>query len=158
MVIATFISVFVLVSSALSLVFWLRSACRGILQQGFEQDYSRAIAEANQLAFPGVRRLLTEEPEAAESNGRLLEELERDYQALTYLLRNAATLHVGRYSRRERLLVLDFQLLRLWVRLKRLFGGRDIRDTLLEMAAILEYFSNTLGQRVATLAASVAAE
>ena len=76
--------------------------------------------------------------------------LERDYEALTYLLRNAGTVHVGKYSRAERLLMLDFQLLRFWVRVKRLLGLQSWHSTLLEMTSILQYFGNVMGQRLAT--------
>src|SRR3972149_345432 len=112
---AYFVSLFILASSGLLLLFWLRSAAQSVLRQRFEQDYSAEVAEANQLEYLAIRKAL------ADYRG-LLTTLERDYEALTYLLRNAATVHVGRYTRTERLLVMDFQLLRLWVRLKRLLG------------------------------------
>ncbi len=146
----TFISIFILVISAALLMFWLRSACQSILRHRFEQDYSTEVAEANQLEYLAIRRALAEHPEEIADYGGLLATLERDYEALTYLLRNAATVHVGRYSRTERLLVLDFQLLRLWVRLKRLVGWPSWRAGLLEMTTILNYFANVVGQRLAT--------
>jgi len=80
----------------------------------------------------------------------VLDALERDYEALSYLLRNAATLHVGRYSPSERLLILDFQLLRLRARIAHTLGVGNWRSVLLEMTAILEYFGNVVGQRLAT--------
>ncbi|NIV35493.1 MAG: hypothetical protein GWN58_40395 [Anaerolineae bacterium] len=46
--------------------------------------------------------------------------------------------------------MLDFQLLRLWVRLKRLVGWPSWRAGLLEMTTILNYFANVVGQRLAT--------
>ncbi len=146
----TFISIFILVISAALLMFWLRSACQSVLRHRFEQDYSTEVAEANQLEYLAIRRALAEHPEEIADYGGLLATLERDYEALTYLLRNAATVHVGRYSRTERLLVLDFQLLRLWVRLKRLVGWPSWRAGLLEMTTILNYFANVVGQRLAT--------
>src|SRR3989344_1896188 len=128
---AYFVSVFILVSSGLLLLFWLRSAAQSVLRQRFEQDYSAEVAEANQLEYLAIR------------------------EALTYLLRNAATVHVGRYSRTERLLIMDFQLLRLWVRLKRLLGWPSWRSGLLEVATILEDFGNVVGHRLVTFPSRV---
>ncbi|MBI4467408.1 MAG: hypothetical protein HY656_08305 [Acidobacteria bacterium] len=147
---ATFVSVFILASSVLLLLFWLRSACQSILRQRFEQDYSAEVAEANQLEYLVIRKALSEYPEEIADYSGLLQTLERDYEALTYLLRNAATVHMGRYTRTERLLILDFQLLRLWVRLKRALGWPSWRSGLLEMATILNYFGNVVGHRLVT--------
>jgi len=147
---AYFVSVFVLVSSGLLLLFWLRSAAQSILRQRFEQDYSAEVAEANQLEYLAIRKALAEYPEEIADYSGLLATLERDYEALTYLLRNAATVHVGRYTRTERLLIMDFQFLRLWVRMKRLMGLPSWRSGLLEMATVLEYFGNVVGHRLVT--------
>ncbi|MEE8200726.1 MAG: hypothetical protein V3R29_06110 [Candidatus Acidoferrales bacterium] len=147
---ATFVSIFILVSSGALLAFWLRSACQSVLRQAFEQDYSTEVAEANQLEYLAIRKALAEYPEEIADYRGLLGTLERDYEALTYLLRNAATVHVGRYSQSERLLILDFQLLRLWVRGKRLLGWPSWRAGLLEMTTILNYFGNVVGQRLVT--------
>jgi len=50
---------------------------------------------------------------------------------------------------------MDFQLLRLWVRLKRLLGWPSWRSGLLEMATILEYFGNVVGHRLVTFPSRV---
>lgn len=147
---ATFVSVFILASSGVFLIFWLRSASQSILRQKFEQDYSAEVAEANQLEFLAIRRALGDSPtEIADYKG-ILAALEQDYQALSYLLRNAATVHVGHYSRSERLLILDFHLLAFWVRFSRASGLHGWRSGLLEMTTILQYFGNVVGQRLAT--------
>lgn len=147
---ATFVSVFILLMSGVMLVFWLRSASQSVLRQRFEQDYSSEVAEANQLEFLAIRRAIASAPEAIADHRNVLTALEQDYQALSYLLRNAATVHVGRYSRSERLLILDFHLLSFWVRLSRGLGLNGWRSGLLEMTTILQYFGNVVGQRLAT--------
>lgn len=152
---AIFISVFVLVSSVVMLVGWLRSACRAVLAERFERDYTAEVADANQLEFLAIRKALAEYPEEISDYAGLLSTLERDYEALTYLLRNAATLHVGRHSRTERLVMMDFQFLRLWVRVKRALGWSSWRSGLLEMATILGYFGNLVGQRLVTFPAQM---
>jgi len=153
---ATFMSVFILLFSLVLLGFWVRATGQRILRQRFEQDYAGNIAETMQLDFFAIREALEETPEDIADYGGVLSTLERDYEALTYLLRNAATVHLGRYSRSERLLILDFQLLRFWVRLKRVVGLESWQSGLLEMTRILEYFSNVMGQRLATFSLPVA--
>ena len=150
---ATLVSVSILIISALMLVFWLRSASRSILQERFEQNYSAEVAEANQLEYLTVRKAVSDGPEDSVDYANSLGALERDFEALTYLLRNAATVNVGRYTNRERLLVLDFQLLRVWVRFKRTVGLSSWQSGLVEMATILEYFGNVVGQRLVTFPA-----
>ena len=147
---ATFMSLFILLFSVVLLCFWLRAASQSVLRQRFAENYSDEIAETMQLEFLAIRRALEESPEDIADYSGLLDTLQRDYEALTYLLRNAATVHVGRYSRSERLLILDFQLLRLWVQLKRVLGITGWHRSLVEMTRILEYFSNVMGQRLAT--------
>ena len=147
---ATFVSVFILLMSGAMLVFWLRSASQSVLRQRFEQDYSSEVAEANQLEFLSIRKALASAPEAIGDHRNVLTALEQDYQALSYLLRNAATVHVGHYSRSERLLILDFHLLASWVRISRGLGLKNWRSGLLEMTTILQYFGNVVGQRLAT--------
>lgn len=136
--------------SGAMLVFWLRSASQSVLRQRFEQDFSPEVAEANQLEFLVIRKALAGAPEGIGDHRNVLAALEQDYQALCYLLRNAATVHVGRYSRSERLLILDFKLLALWVRLSPGLGFQGWRSGLLEMTTILQYFGNVVGQRLAT--------
>ena len=132
------------------LVLWLRSASQSVLRQRFEQDFSSEVAEANQLEFLTIRKALAGAPGNIGDHRNVLAALEQDYQALSYLLRNAATVHVGQYTRTERLLIMDFQFLRLWVRMKRLMGLPSWRSGLLEMATVLEYFGNVVGHRLVT--------
>ncbi len=147
---ATFISVFILLGSLAFLFFRLRAVSRAALRQTFERDYSADVAEASQLEFLAIRRALQECPEEIADYSGVLTTLERDYEALTYLLRNAGTVHVGKYSRAERLLMLDFQLLRFGLCVKRILGLQSWHSALLEMTSILQYFGNVMGQRLAT--------
>jgi hypothetical protein len=147
---AEFVSAFILVSSAGLVFFWLRSACQTILRTRFAQDYGVEVARGVPVEYHQIRTLLRESPATLAGCDDPLDSLERDYKALTYLLRKTSTTPVGHYSSSERLLILDFQLLRFWVRLKCLLALNNWRTGLLEMATILEYFGNVLGQRLRT--------
>lgn len=154
---ATVVSVLILIVSGILLFFWLQLASRSIRAQGFERNFGADVAQANQLQYLEIQRALSGEPEVIADYKEVLATLEWDYKALTYLLRNAATLHVGRYSSAERLLILDFQLLRLGVRVKRLLGIGDWQSSLRGMVSILDYFGNVVGQRLATFTGSLPA-
>ena len=148
------VSVAILVGSVAMLAFWAHTAIQTMVRGCAESKASSEVAVANHLCYQVIRRALETDSQQPGDARACLGALEHDYDALTYLLRNAATVHVGRYTPRERLLVLDFQLLRLAVRLQRALGWPGWRTRLLEMTRILEYFGNTVGLRFEALAAS----
>jgi hypothetical protein len=144
---ATVIVVFILVSSAVLLTLFLRLACQVIVGRQFDKDYNAKLTESIGAEYRALRGLLRENPGEVPDCDEALEALGRDYKAVTYLLRKTATNHPGRYSHAERLLILDFQLLRLWVRLRGYLSVHGWRSSLVRMATILEYFGNVTGQR-----------
>jgi len=145
----TVVSLFILGSSVLLLVSWLRSACQTILNRPLAWDYSEQVAQAHRLEFLAIGQTLAVSPTVRPDCGEMLFRLERDYEALTYLLRNAATFHVHRHLPGERLLLLNFQCLRWWARLRRFLWGWGCCGSLSEMVAILRYLGNIMGQRLA---------
>ncbi len=142
------LSIFVLIVAGILLLLRLKLVFRSILKKRFDVDYSANVAESNRLQYFQIGTALAEDPKAIADCEKFLAALHWDFIALTYLLRNAATPPVGQYSGTERLLILDFQLLRLWVRLKHFLGIETWRSSLLEMIAILEYFGNLVGHRL----------
>jgi hypothetical protein len=146
------VSVFVLSGSIVLLAAWLRFACRAILKRSLEPDLSQQVARANRLMFLAIGEALATSPAEDTDCGGLVAQLERDYEALTYLLLNAITFQGDGRPRHERLLTLNFQFLRWWVRLQLLVNAHGCRHSLLEMVAILQHLSNLLGQRLAVMA------
>jgi len=145
---AEVISAFILASSALLVFFWLRSACHSILNKPFGKDYGAEVARAIRFEYITLRKLLGEEPARVTDCGSRMAALERDYKALTYLLRKTTTVPRNGYSHAEHLLILDFHLLRLWARLKVFLAVDNWRTSLLEMTSILAYFGQVVGQRM----------
>jgi hypothetical protein len=145
---AEFISAFVLASSVALVFFWLRSACRSVLNKPFQRDYGAEVTRAARFHYLTLRKLLDEKPTQVTDCGSRLAALERDYKALTYLLRKTTTAPGNGYSHAERLLILDFHLLRLWARLKFFLAASNWRASLLEMTSILDYFGKVVGQRM----------
>ena len=147
-----FASIFILAFSVGALLYWARYACLTVLRGERSAEEIARLAEANRLEFQRARKLLEAGADLASCDS-LRDSLRHDFLALTYLLRYAATLHVGRYSNEERLLVVDFHLMRVLYRATRALSPRTARYALLEMASILEYFATVMNHRMAAFAA-----
>ena len=138
----------ILTLSAALFFFFTQVTCQRILSRQFEREYFLAIANAGGLKFPAVRRTLGEFNAPADYP-RLRMTLQGDFQALTYLLKNAVNVH-QRYSGEERLLMFYFRLVfaslitRHWLRVHE-------KPAILKLTAILQYFANVVGQRVSTV-------
>ena len=141
MVVAVLILIF---STALFFFYWQVTFQR-ILRRAFDREYFQTMVTANRLEFPALRKAF-EEPNAPVDYPRLRMIIKCDFQALTYLLKNAANVSQG-YSREERLLIFYFCLVRAsliarhWLRLRE-------KPAVLELAAILQYFANIVGKRI----------
>ena len=142
------LSALILILSTAFFFFYLQATCQRILRQQFDREYFLAIVNANLLEFPAVRRTLGDF-NAPVDYARLRMILECDFQALTYLLKNAVNVN-QRYSLEERLLMFYFRLVfaslitRHWLRVAE-------KPAILKLTAILQYFANVVGQRVNTV-------
>src|SRR5579885_3294953 len=81
--------------------------------------------------------------EGAESE-TLRQALERDYRMFTYLSRHGAGL--GDQSFEERILIWDFKVMQLWYRLTRSAAPIQARYALAEMAAVVAFLGQRLGE------------
>ncbi len=143
-----FLAALVLILSTGLLLFYLQAACQRILRRPFDQDYFRAIVNANRLEFPAVRKAL-ENIDPPLDYARLRMMLKCDFLALAYLLKNAANVN-QRYSWDEWLLIVYFRLLFVTLFLRRLLQFR-MKPAVLDLTAILQYFANVVGLRVNTV-------
>ena len=150
-----FMSVFILVFSVAALVYWVRLTLVTLLDtQGAMREAVR-VAQANRLEFPLVRQALAAADQALEY-GRLSESLRQDFLALTYLLRFAVTVNVGQYTREERLLMMDFHLMRVVCSMSRHLSPRVAHFALSEMTTVLECFATIMSRRMNTFALDTA--
>ena len=149
-----FASVFILMFSLYALAYWVRFTILTVLDGERAMVEAVQLAETNRLEFPQVRRALESAANMAEY-GRLASSLRHDFLALTYLLRFAATVNVGRYSPEERLLVADFHLMRIVYSIGGAFSPRVAHYALSEMTAVLEHFAATMSSRMSTFALEV---
>jgi hypothetical protein len=168
-----FVSASILLCCLGLIVYWLHSSVLTLLDGKRAVADAVRIAEMNHLEFLMVRQFLAASPAPSRCSappdsptpsrrstppdspapgdyGRLMAALRHDFLALTYLLRFAATIDVGRYSSQERLLVMDFHLMRVLCVLGRWVSPELARYALREMTDVLEHFAIVIGRRISS--------
>ena len=129
-------SVFIVGISAVLLVYWLRYSCVMLLHDA--QERSATVADERFSASCVLERLKTEADLTP-----LERALERDYRVVTYIIEHATDLELA--SLENKLLVLDYQLMRLWSRLTRNVAPQQSRKALSEMASVLRVLAGQMG-------------
>jgi hypothetical protein len=138
-------SVLIILVSAVLLGYWFRYTCLLILNTKGAKDYSAEVAAANDLSFPYVVGRLKQ----GEELGALHEMLSQDYRLLSYLLRHTMSYQAGGLTIEQRLLSLDFQLMRAWYGITRPFSASHAQRALEEMSQVVAHFANAMGERSA---------
>src|ERR1022692_1438741 len=131
-------SVFIVAISAVLLVYWLRYSCVMLLHDAQERSAMHTLADERFSASSVLERLKTEADLAP-----LERALERDYLVLTYIIEHATDLELA--SIENKLLVLDYQLMRIWSRLTRNVAPQQSRKALSEMASVLRVLAGQMG-------------
>jgi len=134
------ISAFFILVSLILLAYWFRYTCLLILSAKPARDYASQVAATNRLSFPTILQSL-EAGEAPAELDALCRQLDRDYTLLTCLMRHGAEFKELGQSIEDRMLMLDFALM------KRTFTMRRSRESLREMAGIVQHFANQMGER-----------
>jgi hypothetical protein len=132
-------SVFIIAISVVLFVYWLRYSCVLLLRSAQQRAEMPTVADERFSAFSVLERLKTEADLAP-----LERALERDYYVLTYLIEHAADLELA--SIENKLLVLDYKLMRLWSRLTRTVAPQQSRKALSEMASVLSVLVAQMGE------------
>jgi hypothetical protein len=135
----------ILILSTALFFFYLQVTCEKILRRQFAREYFRSIVNTARLEFPSLRKSL-EEFDAPVDYAWLRIMLKCDFLALTYLLKNAASVN-HRFSREDRLLILYFRWLFLSLAVRHLLRFNE-KQAVLSLTSILQYFANVVGQGV----------
>ena len=125
--------------SVVLLVYWLRYSCVMLLRGAQERSAMLTVADERFSASSVLQRLKTEADLAP-----LERALERDYCVVTYIIEHATDLELA--SIENKLLVLDYKLMRLWSRLTRTLAPQHSRQALSEMASVLRVLASQMGQ------------
>jgi hypothetical protein len=137
---------FMIAVSVVLFVYWFRYTCLLILSARPARDYSAQVAIANELRYPEVQRALASATESGYLEN-LQNDLERDYRLLTYLLQHGARFQAVSQILEQRMLMLYFHIMKLRCALSRIAPVLERRKALEEMASVLGYFANQMGER-----------
>jgi hypothetical protein len=132
-------SILIIVFSSALLLYWFRYSCALLLQNG-QSENLQAIDNAT-FRFSDIQDRLQTDAELAPVHALL----QRDYQVLTYLARNAAGLNLE--GMEERLLVWDYKLMSFWYSLTRTAAPEQARQALREMTSVLTLLAGRIGER-----------
>ncbi len=138
-------SILVLTVSLILFLYWFRYTCLLILSTRPARDYAGQVAQANQLSFPAVREELQGEVQGAALSS-LEASLARDFRLLNYLMRQAAEFPLKGLELEDRILLIDYRIMRAWYCLTRPFAVSRARQALAEMADIVAHFANAMGE------------
>ena len=140
-----FMAGLILVFSTAMFFFYWQVTIQKILRRSFEQAYFQVIATANRLEFPALRSAF-ESPDGMVDYAHLRTNIKCDYQALTYLLKNACNTKQS-YSREERLLMVYFRVALFSLSVRHAFKLGE-KSSVMNLASVLQYFANVVGERV----------
>jgi len=136
-------SILIIVCSAVLLVYWFRYSCLLLLRNAAPAEtpfLDERFSIGMVLDSAGTEKNLTDLERA----------LDRDYQLLSYLLKHAADLELA--SIENRMLILDYKLMRVWFRVTRIVAPAQSRKALVEMATALSAVARQAGQQSEELA------
>ena len=133
-------SVFIIAISVVLFVYWLRYSCLMLLRSAQERAEMVAVDKQLYNSAEVLERLETE------ADLRPLERaLDRDCQVVTYLIEHAAGLELA--SIENKLLIVDYRLMRVWYRLTRTLAPQQARKALSEMASVLDVLFAHVGEQ-----------
>lgn len=128
-------SILILVVSLALFVYWFRYSCLFLLRH----RQASTVAASDRFSIAEVQERVRTEADL----DPLHRTLDREYRILTYLIEHATTL--GDQSIEDRLLMLDYKLMRGWYHLTRTAAPQQARKALSERAAILGCLSRKIG-------------
>jgi hypothetical protein len=145
-----FVSIIIIAFSIALFLYWFRYTCLMILNTKTVKDYTAQIATANQLEFPTIQSQLRM-GYATTHLDTLHASLDRDYRLVTGLLQHAAQFQVGGVNIEQRMLMIDYKVMKVWYSAARHFSkGSHAMQALQEMSEIVAHFANTMGERAST--------
>ncbi len=128
-------SLLILAFSLALFVYWFRYSCLFLLRQ--KREYA-SVAPHQRIDFAEVTERLRIESDL----DPLHRTLDREYRIITYLLSHAVGLSTQ--SIEDRILLLDYELMRAWYHLTRTAAPEQARKALSERAAILGFLAGKM--------------
>ena len=141
------ISILILIVSTVLFAYWFRYTCVLILSTRANRSYARQVAEVNRLSFVAAQQQLADDSARKDALDRVHQSLDRDYRLVSFLLENAGL--PSDQTLEERMLRLDYRIMRIMYLVSRPFSAASARQALMERASIISHLANTMGERVA---------
>jgi len=140
-------SVLIIIVSGFFGLYWFRYVCVLILNTTAQRDYTGEVAAENGLSFLHLPVELTD----MRSGGldRVAQSLQRDYEQVRSLLKQATQLGFGRITFEQRILRIDFLLMSTWYSVSSRLSPTRARRTAGEMRQIVFHLTNSYGELVA---------
>jgi hypothetical protein len=133
-------SLLVIGFSLVLFVYWFRYCCILVLRNSQEGLAAVPVADTRFGVAGLIERLRTEE-----DLDPIHQALHRDYEVFTYLVQHAAGLELS--SIEDRLLLLDYKVMKLWYRMTLTVAPRQAREALAQMASILNVLVCKMGRQ-----------
>ena len=133
-------SILIIAISVILFAYWLRYSCVLLLRNAQERRQAFSRAE-ERFDFSSVLQRIQTESDLAP----LEHALERDYQVVTYIIEHAADLELA--SIENKLLVLDYRMMRMWSRVTRTLAPHQSRKALTEMVSVLQVLVAQMGDQ-----------
>lgn len=127
--------------SLILFVYWFRYSCILLLRNFSEEPAPADTLADSRFGFTQVRERLQSDPEL----DPLRQSLDRDYRMISYLLQHAPDL--GLQSIEDRLLVLDYRVMRCYYLVTRVMAPPEARRALAEMAQVLAILAQKIGEQ-----------
>src|SRR5438046_5600534 len=136
-----FASILIIGVSVALFVYWFRYCCMLLLRRSQEQMSAEPESMDSRFSVANVLERLGTQEEL----DPLHRALDRDYQVFTYLVQHAAGLELA--SLDDRLLLVNYKLMRLWYHVTKTAAPHQARKALTEMASILGVLVHKMGQQ-----------
>jgi hypothetical protein len=132
-------SIFIISISVVLFAYWLRYSCVLLLRNAQERT-STSTALDDRFSVSSVIERLKSESEL----DPLERALDRDYHVVSYLINHAADLEL--MSIENRLLILNYRMMRTWSRMTRSLAPDQSRRALGEMASVLSVLVSQMAE------------
>jgi hypothetical protein len=136
-------SAVILIVSAALFLFYAQATCQKALRREFDGQYFESIVNAYRLEFPTVVKSI-QQADGPFNSEAARQSLRADFQTLSYLMRSAVQ---SGPSPQERLLAFYFKSILFSLGIRQALGLGGSKPAA-KLAAILQYFSNVLGEQV----------
>ncbi len=145
-------SILVLVVSTGLFLFYIQTSCEKVLRQEFSQAYFKDIIRAGRLEYPKLRDSVVSKSVPNYAQARFA--LKCDFFTLECLLKNVdpSRRHL---TRGERLLGLYFRFQLFSLPIRHALKLQE-REGVLRLATILQFFANSVGEKLSVNSFSVA--